>query len=112
MRLPAGLTVLRVREFRLLFVGQAVSLIGDGMLMVALSFSVLDLTGSVSDLGFVLAAYRAPTVVAVLVGGVVADRVSRRAVMIAADLVRLAALAAAAALMVAGDARLWHLLVL
>ncbi len=74
MRLPVGLAVLRVREFRLLFAGQAVSLIGDGMLLVSLSFAVLDLTGSVADLGYVLAAYRAPTVAAVLVGGVVADR--------------------------------------
>ncbi len=112
MRLPEGLTVLRAREFRLLFVGQAVSLVGDGMLMVALAFAVLDLTGSVSDLGFVLAAYRAPTVVAVLAGGVVADRVPRRAVMVAADLVRCGALAVSALLLIAGDARLWELLVL
>jgi len=112
MRLPVGLAVLRVREFRLLFAGQTISLIGDGMLLVSLSFAVLDLTGSVSDLGFVLAAYRAPTVAAVLVGGVVADRVPRRAVMVAADVVRLSALGACALLLIAGDARLWELLVL
>jgi len=112
MRLPAALAVLRVREFRLLFAGQAVSLVGDGMLLVALSFAVLDLTGSVSDLGFVLAAYRAPTVAAVLVGGVVADRLPRRAVMVAADLIRLAALSASASLLIAGEARLWELLIL
>jgi predicted MFS family arabinose efflux permease len=112
VRLPAGLTVLRVREFRLLFVGQAVSLIGDGMLIVALSFAVLDLTGSVSDLGFILAAYRAPTLVTVLLGGVVADRVPRRAVMLGADLVRLAAIAVSATLLITGHARLWELAVL
>ena len=112
MRIPAGLMVLREREFRLLFVGQSVSLVGDGMLTVALAFAVLDLTGSVSDFGFALAASRAPLVVAVLVGGVVADRLPRRAVMVGADLVRLGALAVSAALLIAGDARLWELLVL
>ena len=79
------------REFRLFFVGQSVSLVGDGMLTVALAFAVLDLTGSVSDLGFALAASRAPLVVAVLVGGVAADRLPRRAVMVGADLARLGA---------------------
>jgi MFS family permease len=112
VRVPAGLRVLGEREFRLLFVGQSVSLVGDGMLMVALAFAVLDLTGSVSDLGFALAASRAPLVVAVLVGGVVADRLPRRAVMVGADLVRLAALAASSSLLIVGDARLWELLAL
>jgi predicted MFS family arabinose efflux permease len=108
----AGLSVLRERGFRLLFVGQFVSLVGDGMLVVALAFAVLDLTGSVSDLGFALAASRAPLVLAILVGGVVADRLPRRAVMVGADLVRLAALALSASLLIVGGARLWELLVL
>ncbi len=103
------LAVLREREFRLLYAGQTISLLGDGMLIVALSFAVLDLTGSVSDLGFVVAASRAPLVLTVLAGGVVADRVSRRAVMVVADLVRMAALGVSAALLVAGDAQIWQL---
>ncbi len=69
--------VLREREFRLLWAGQTVSVIGDGILLLALSFAVLDLTGSVTDVGLVLAASRAPLVLTVLAGGVVADRVSR-----------------------------------
>ena len=52
LRLPARLAVLREREFRLLYAGQTVSPLGDGMLVVALSFAVLNLTASVSDLGF------------------------------------------------------------
>ena len=112
MRLPAALTVLREREFRLFFVGQSVSLVGDGMLTVALAFAVLDLTGSVSDLGFALAASRAPLVVAVLFGGVAADRLPRRAIMVGADLVRLCSLAGSSSLLILGDARLWELLVL
>ena len=101
--------MLREREFRLLYAGQSVSLVGDGMLLVALTFAVLDLTGSVSDVGFVLAVLRAPLVLTVLVGGVVADRLPRRRLMLAADLVRMAALAAVAALLVSGHARLWEL---
>jgi len=91
VRVPVGLRVLGERDFRLFFVGQSVSLVGDGMLTVTLAFAVLDLTGSVSDLGFALAASRAPLVVAVLVGGVAADRLPRRAVMVGADLARLGA---------------------
>jgi MFS family permease len=105
-------SVLRQREFRLLFAGQTVSLVGDGMLNVALAFAVLDLTGSVSDLGFVLAAGRAPLVLTVLAGGVVADRLPRRALMVGADLVRLVALGLSAGLVIAGEARLWELLAL
>jgi MFS family permease len=78
---------LRLREFRLLFLGQGVSLLGDGMLGVALSFAVLDLTGSTSDLGFVFVARSVPLVLFLLVGGVFADRLPRRAVMLASDAV-------------------------
>ena len=112
LRLPARLAVLREREFRLLYAGQTVSLLGDGMLVVALSFAVLDLTGSVSDLGFAFAVSRVPLVLTVLVGGVVADRLPRRALMLVADLVRMAALGGVAGLLISGSARFWELLVL
>lgn len=110
--LPATLDVLRVREFRLLYSGQTVSVLGDGMLSVALAFAVLDLTGSVTDLGLVLAAGRAPLLLTVLAGGVVADRLPRRSVMVGADLVRLGAQGASAGLLLAGNAHLWELLAL
>jgi MFS family permease len=104
--------VLREREFALLWGGQTVSVFGDAMLLLALSFAVLDLTGSVSDVGLVLAASRAPLVLTVLAGGVVADRVSRRRLMVVADVVRAAALTLTAALLIAGTAEIWQLLVL
>jgi MFS family permease len=100
------------REYRLFFLGQTTSLLGDGMVGVALSFAVLDLTGSVADLGYVLAAASLPLVAFLLVGGVFADRLSRRAVMIGADVVRCAAQGATAALLLSGHARLWELIVL
>jgi MFS family permease len=112
MRLPAALAVLREREFRLLYAGQTVSVVGDGVLIVALAFAVLDLTGSVSDLGFVLAASRAPLLFTVLAGGVVADRFPRRPLMVGADLIRMGAQASSAALLITGQAHLWELLAL
>jgi MFS family permease len=102
-----GLRVLRLRDFRLLFIGQGVSVLGDRMVAVALAFAVLELGGSASEVGLVLAAGWAPLVVTVLVGGVVADRTSRRAVMLAADLVRVASQGAMAALIITGAAEIW-----
>jgi MFS family permease len=111
-RLPDSLDVLRTREFRLLFGGQAVSVLGDRMVAVALAFAVLEIGGSASDVGLVLAAGVFPLVMTVLAGGVVADRVSRRAVMMVADLVRVASQATMAALLIAGVAEVWMLALL
>ena len=51
MAFARGLAALREREFRLLFFGQAVSLLGDGMVPVALAFGVLEVADSASALG-------------------------------------------------------------
>jgi MFS family permease len=111
-RLPESLDVLRTREFRLLFSGQAVSVLGDRMAVVALAFAVLEIGGSTSDVGLVLAAGAFPLVATVLAGGVVADRASRRAVMVAADLARVASQGAMAGLLIAGVAEVWSLALL
>jgi predicted MFS family arabinose efflux permease len=104
VRLPSDLDVLRLRDFRLVFGAALVSLVGDGVVPVALAFAVLDLTGSATDLGVVLAARTIALVASLLAGGVVADRVGRRTVMISADLVRLVTQGAIGALLVGGDA--------
>lgn len=111
MRRRAGLEVLGLRDFRLVFGAALVSLLGDGMLPVAVSFAVLDLTGSATDLGVVLAAGSGGLVASLLIGGVVADRASRRAVMIGADLVRCLAQAATGVLLVTGHATVAELAV-
>jgi MFS family permease len=111
-RLPDSLAVLRRRDFRLLFYGQGVSVLGDRMVAVALAFAVLEVGGSTSEVGLVLACGTVPLVGSVLLGGVVADSVSRRAVMVAADVSRVASQGAMAALLVAGVAELWMLAVL
>jgi MFS family permease len=108
-RLPDSLGVLRRRDFRLLFLGQGVSVLGDRMVAVALAFAVLEVGGSASAVGLVLACATLPLVGSVLIGGVVADRTSRRTVMITADLVRVASQGATAALLIAGTAEVWTL---
>jgi predicted MFS family arabinose efflux permease len=106
-RLPDSLDVLRQRDFRLFFLGQSASLLGDGMVNVALAFAVIELGGSASDIGLVFACRTLPLVACLLVGGVVADRTSRRAVMVAADLTCVASQGVLAALLIAGAADIW-----
>ena len=109
-RIPLG--ALQEREFRLFFTGQLVSLLGDAVTPFALAWAVLDLTGSARDLGFVIAAKTAPLVIFLLVGGVFADRLPRRGVMLTADVARMAIQAATAALLLSHTARIWELVVL
>jgi MFS family permease len=109
-RIPLG--ALREREFRLFFTGQLVSLLGDAVTPFALAWAVLDLTGSARDLGFVIAANTAPLVIFLLVGGVFADRLPRRGVMLTADVARMAVQAATAALLLSHTAHVWELIVL
>jgi MFS family permease len=104
--------VLRLRDFRLLFGAQAVSHLGDRMVGIALAFAVLGLHGSATEVGIVLAFRMLPTVATLLVGGVVADRASRRAVMVAADVSRLLTQGAMAVLLITGEAEIWMLALL
>jgi predicted MFS family arabinose efflux permease len=100
--------VLRQRDFRLLYFGQTISLLGDGLFMVALAFAVLEATGSKTGLGLVFAAGALPLVAFTLIGGVWADRLPRRRILIAADLARVAIQTALAILVVSGHALLWQ----
>jgi MFS family permease len=97
------------RQFRLLFLGQALSVVGDRMTQVVLPFAVLSVGGSVTDVGIVAAAGFLPFVFLGLIGGVLADRIERRRILIVSDLVRLATQAAAGILLVSGAAQVWHL---
>ncbi len=99
-------------NFRRYFFGRVASNLGDLVVPVALAFAVLDdLNGSASDLGLVFAAATIPKLVLVLAGGVWADRLSARRVMLGADIVRLAIQGAIALLLLSGNAMLWHLIV-
>jgi MFS family permease len=103
---------LEEREFRLLWIGQTGSAIGDSLVGVALAFAVLQLTGSAGDLGLVFAAFALPRIVLTLVGGVWSDRLPRQRVMVACDLVRAATQAVVSMLLITGNAQVWHLIAL
>src|SRR3954447_16938808 len=95
MRLPRMLEPLRIRDFALLWAGMSVSLIGDAIFLVALAWQVYELSNDPSALGWILAAYITPMVIFLLVGGVLTDRIERRKMMIAADVVRALAIGTA-----------------
>jgi predicted MFS family arabinose efflux permease len=97
--------------FRLLFAGQALSVVGDRITPVAIAFAVLGL-GDATDLGIVLAAAGIPFALFAVAGGVVSDRVGRRRVMIVSDVVRTLSQGATAALLLTGAAEVWMLVVL
>jgi MFS family permease len=104
--------VLRLRDFRRLFLAQVISTVGDFFVPVAISFAVLDLTGSVSDLGLVLFARILGQVLLFLAGGVWADRLPRQHVMVASNVVRFFSQGLLGVLLVSGHAELWELVAL
>jgi MFS family permease len=104
---------LKERRFRLLWLGQTTSTLGDGLVPVALAFAVIQtLDGSPTDLGIVLAAQTLPVVAFVLAGGVWADRLPRQMVMLVSDVIRGVVQATIAVLLLSGHAQLWQLVVL
>ena len=111
-RLPRALHPLRYREFRLLAVSAAFSLVADGLWLVALVWQVIALGGGPSDLSVVAAATSLGLVTAVLAGGVAADRLPRRAVLLTVESVRAAVPVGAGALALTGTLGVGSLAVL
>jgi MFS family permease len=111
-RVPADLDVLRDDAFRRLLSAAAISWFGDRMVTIALAFAVLAIGGSASAIGLVLAVRTGALLVSLLFGGVIADRVARRAVMIGADLVRVVTQGLLAVLVIAGVAEVWSIALL
>jgi len=83
------------------------SLLGTSMSAVAVTFAVLGNGGSAADVGLVIAAHILPQVILVLSGGVLADRLGRRPVMLGSDVLRCAAQAALAASLLVGRPGIW-----
>ncbi len=96
---------LEERQFRLLFFARGFSMLGDGLVPVALAFAVLTIERSASALGLVLAAGTVPRVLLLLAAGVWADRLPRHQVMVGADLLRFGSQGIAAVLLIGGDAQ-------
>lgn len=98
------LGALQERDFRLLFTATTITTLGDAVANIALTFAVLDLTHSATDLGIVIGVRQAVNTATVLLGGVVGDRLPRNLVLVVASIVQGAAQAATAALVLSGDA--------
>ena len=103
---------LRVRDFRLLWIGESVSLLGDQFYLIALPWLVLQMTGSALALGTVLALASIPRALFMLIGGAFVDRFSPRSVMFASNLIRMILVGLLALLVLMGSIQLWMLYVL
>ena len=100
------------RNFRLLVGCDVMSMTGTAMATVAVPFAVLRSGGSASDIGFVAVSGLVPTIVFLLLGGVVADRLPRQRVMVLANVVQGAMQAAFALLVLTGRAQLYEMMLL
>jgi MFS family permease len=109
---PALLQPLRVRDFRLVFTGESISLLGSQFHFVALAWLTLQLTGSGLALGTVLMVAAVPRAIFMLVGGALSDRFSPRTLMLASNALRSVVVGVVATLVITGNAQLWHLYVL
>jgi MFS family permease len=111
-RLPRLLEPLRIRRFRLLWAGLAISLVGDGIYLVAIAWQVYALSNAPTALALVGICLTVPQIALVLVGGAITDRIERRRVLLSADLLRGFAVGVVGVLAVSGHLQLWHLFVL
>jgi MFS family permease len=102
---------LRIRDYRLLFQGNAVTSVGFWMQQVALGWLVLDLTNSPFYLGLASFARQVPMLVVSPFGGVVADRLNRRNVLISTQVSQLILTATLAVLVFTGVITIWHVLI-
>src|SRR3954471_8733925 len=110
LRVP---TVLREEpQYRLLFGSQVLSILGDRVTSVVLPFAVLSVGGGVGEVALVSAAQFLPFAILALPAGVWADRLDRKRILIASDLVRLVTQLTAGSLLVTGHAAVGHLALL
>src|SRR2546423_1164207 len=106
------LSPLRHRDFRVLWTGMTVSLVGDGIFLIAIAWESYALWNAPAALSIVSIGMTIPTIAFLLVGGVVSDRHDRRLVMAWADALRAVAVAAVAVLVLASALRFWELVAL
>ncbi len=112
MRLPDALSPLRDARFAWYYSGRFISTMGSVIAPVALVFAVLEISDSATDLGIVLAAESIPLVLFLLVGGVIADRMSRTVVMQLSHLLSAATQGTVAVLLLTGVAEIWMIVIL
>jgi hypothetical protein len=103
---------LRHRDFALLWSGQTISMLGDGIFTVTVALEALRVDHHASGLSYVLAARILPAVVLVLIGGSVVDRVPKRLALLAADTVQGVAVGVVAVLAATGHDSLAALVIM
>jgi MFS family permease len=106
------LSLFRLRNFRLLWLGEAISVIGDQFYMIALPWLVLQLTGNALAMGAVLALAAIPRALFMLVGGALTDRFSPRLVMLISNLLRMLLVFSLAGLVLSGVIEMWMIYIL
>lgn len=111
-RLPATFASLRHRNFRLFFTGQLLSLVGTWMQSVAQGWLVLQLSGSALALGLVGAASSAPVLAFSFLGGTLADRASKRRLLVLTQTASMLLALGLWALVASGLVATWHVLVM
>jgi MFS family permease len=107
-----GLRVFRLRNYRLFFGGQVISLIGTWMQQVAQAWLVLELTGDPFMLGLVAAAQYLPVMALGLFGGLIADQLPKRRTLLATQAVSMVLAFVLFGLTVSGLIEVWHVLLL
>ncbi len=100
---------LRQRDFRLLWSGMSVSLLGDGIFLVAIAWQAFALDNQPSSLAYVGVALSAPQVAMLPVAGAICDRVRRQVLLFWSDVVRAVAVGALAAMTAFFAVQLWEL---
>ncbi len=111
LRLPEAVSVLRERDFRVIWIGSAISLVGTWMQVIAQGLVVLSLWNSAFALGAVNFANATPTLFVMLFGGVLADRADKRRILIVTQAVMAALAAAVGLLVITGAVHFWMVLV-
>ncbi len=108
---PSLMSAFKVRDFRLVWAGESISLLGDQFYMVALPWLTLQLTGSGLALGAVAAAAGIPRAVFMLLGGAITDRFSPRSVMFASNAIRIILTALITLLVLTHAIQFWMLFI-
>jgi MFS family permease len=110
--LPRPIRPFRHREYRLLATSMAASLFASGLWLVANVYQVIALGGGPTELSVVATAFASGMLLSLLVGGVAADRLPKRAVLLGVEWIRVVAAGAAGVLAITGALRLWQLAVI
>ena len=106
------LAPLRHRDFRLLWVGMTISLVGDGIFLVAMAWQAYELWNAPAALSLIGIGMTIPMIAFLLPAGILSDRLDRRSLMLAADAARALVIGALALLSVTGHLTFWELVVI